>query len=61
MKIGTIICNHWAGENNPVKYFIYTGLMIPKIKIVIQHGESNGIHQSTCQKKQQGYFLKLLM
>ena len=26
MKIGTIICNHWAGENNPVKYFIYTGI-----------------------------------
>ena len=26
MKIGTIICNHWAGDTNPNKYFIYTGI-----------------------------------
>lgn len=27
MKIGTIIKNHWAGgENNPARYFIYTGI-----------------------------------
>ena len=26
MKTGTIICNHWAGESNPIKYFVYTGI-----------------------------------
>lgn len=26
MKIGTIICNHWAGDKNPYKYFIYLGI-----------------------------------
>ena len=26
MKIGTIVLNHWAGQNNPAKYFIYTGI-----------------------------------
>lgn len=25
MKKGTIIRNHWAGDNNPMRYFIYTG------------------------------------
>lgn len=25
LKIGTIVCNHWAGENNPSRYFIYAG------------------------------------
>lgn len=25
MKIGTIVVNHWAGDGNPSKYFIYTG------------------------------------
>ncbi len=27
MKIGTIINNHWAGDSNPGKYFIYTGIV----------------------------------
>lgn len=27
MKIGTIINNQFAGENNPTKYFIYTGVV----------------------------------
>lgn len=26
MKKGTIIRNHWAGENNPGRYFIYMGI-----------------------------------
>ena len=26
MKIGTIVCNHWASDDNPIKYFIYTGI-----------------------------------
>ncbi len=26
VKIGTIVLNHWAGEGNPSKYFIYTGI-----------------------------------
>jgi hypothetical protein len=26
MKIGTIIRNDWAGDRNPTKYFIYTGI-----------------------------------
>jgi len=26
MKIGTIILNKWAGDNNPIRYFIYTGI-----------------------------------
>lgn len=26
MKIGTIIKNNWAGDKNPSKYFIYTGI-----------------------------------
>ena len=26
MKKGTIILNHWAGEKNQSKYFIYTGI-----------------------------------
>ena len=26
MRIGTIINNHWASEENPTKYFIYTGI-----------------------------------
>jgi hypothetical protein len=26
MKLGTIICNHWASDDNPTKYFIYTGM-----------------------------------
>lgn len=25
MKIGTIICNKWASESNPIRHFIYTG------------------------------------
>jgi len=25
MKIGTIIRNHWAGKDNPMRYFIYLG------------------------------------
>ncbi|KAK9679516.1 hypothetical protein QE152_g40017 [Popillia japonica] len=26
VKKGTIIHNHWAGDKNPTKYFIYTGI-----------------------------------
>lgn len=26
VKIGTIIKNKWAGEGNPGRYFIYTGI-----------------------------------
>lgn len=26
MKTGTIINNHWAGDSNPIKYFIYAGI-----------------------------------
>ena len=26
VKLGTIIKNKWAGEGNPSKYFIYTGI-----------------------------------
>lgn len=26
MKVGAIIRNHWAGDSNPVRYFIYTGI-----------------------------------
>lgn len=26
MRIGTIVKNGWAGEGNPLKYFIYTGV-----------------------------------
>lgn len=26
MKIGSIVLNKWAGENNPIRYFIYTGM-----------------------------------
>lgn len=26
MRIGTIICNGWASDYNPTKYFIYLGV-----------------------------------
>jgi hypothetical protein len=26
LKIGTIVRNHWASEDNPTKHFIYTGI-----------------------------------
>ncbi len=26
MKIGTVVKNHYAGKNNPTKYFIYLGI-----------------------------------
>lgn len=25
MKVGTIIRNHWAGDRNPTRFFIYLG------------------------------------
>lgn len=26
MKIGTIVENKWAGQGNPLRYFVYTGI-----------------------------------
>ena len=34
MRVGTIICNHWAGDDNPTKYSIYIGTGSKNIKVI---------------------------